>query len=152
MNFKRFFPKEPNRYFKGGNKTYYSLKDIRFLSNERLINKYREIKVYSKKFIKARKTHEKFDEKHLIENKLKYSLDYMIRERYLKFLDAFNDLDDALCLIGIFWNLPKYDLLKISSDNVLMSQKLLREFYLYISIAQNFKKGFISIKEIYLNF
>ena len=37
-----------------------------------------------------------------------------------------------------------YNLLKISPDRV-------REFYLYISIAQNFKKGFISIKGIYLN-
>ncbi len=49
----------------------------------------------------------------------------------------------------IFSNLPKYDLLKISLDKVLMSQKLLREFYLCISIAKNFKKGFISIKGIY---
>ena len=32
-----------------------------------------------------------------------------------------------------------------------MSQKLLREFFLYISISQIFKKGFISIKGIYLN-
>ena len=137
---KGFFPKEPNRYFKGVNKTYYSLKDIRFLANERLINKFREIKAYSKKIIKARKKHEKFDEKHLIENKPKY----IIRERYLKFLDDLNDLDDALCLIGIFSNLTVYNLLKISPDRV-------REFYLYISIAQNFKKGFISIKGIYLN-
>ena len=148
---KGIFPKEPNRYFKGVNKTYYSLKDIRFLANEKLINKFREIKAYSKKITKARKKNEKFDEKKLIENRPKYTLDHIIKERYPKFSDALNDLDDALCLIGIFSNLPKYDLLKISPEKVLMSQKLLREFYLYISIAQNFKKGFISIKGIYLN-
>ena len=59
---KGIFPKEPNRYFKGVNKTYYSLKDIRFLANEKLINKFREIKAYSKKITKARKKNEKFDE------------------------------------------------------------------------------------------
>ena len=148
---KGIFPKEPTKYFKGVNKTYYSLKDIKLLANEKLLNKFREIKSYQKKIIKARKKNEKFDEKILIENRPKYTLDHIIKERYPKFSDALNDLDDALCLIGIFSNLPKYDLLKISSEKVKMSQKLLREFYLYISIAQIFKKGFISIKGIYLN-
>ena len=148
---KGIFPKEPNKHFKGVNKTYYSLKDIKLLANEKLLNKFREIKSYQKKIIKARKKNEKFDEKILIENRPKYTLDHIIKERYPKFSDALNDLDDALCLIGIFSNLPKYDLLKISSEKVKMSQKLLREFYLYISIAQIFKKGFISIKGIYLN-
>ena len=148
---KGIFPKEPKKYFKGVNKTYYALKDIKFLSNERLLSKFREIKAYEKKIIKAKKKKEKFDAKKLIENKPTYTIDHIIKERYPRFVDALQDVDDALCLIGIFANLPKHDLLKISPDKVALSQKLLREFYLYTAVAQTFRKGFLSIKGIFLN-
>jgi pescadillo protein len=42
---KGIFPKEPKKKFKGINKTYYFLKDIKFLANERLLRKV--IKVFS---------------------------------------------------------------------------------------------------------
>ena len=94
---------------------------------------------------------EKYDMKKLIKNKPIYSIIHILKERYPRFGDSLNDLDDALCLINLFSNLPKHDLLNIKSEIVQNCQKLLREFYLYCSIAQNFKKGFISIKGIYLS-
>jgi pescadillo protein len=148
---KGIFPKEPKKYFKGVNKTYYSLKDIKFLSNEKILQKFREIKAYEKKILKARKKHETFDEKRLISKKPTYTIDHIIRERYPHFIDALNDVEDALCLLSIFANLPKYDVIKISPDKVANAQRLLREFYLYIAVAQTFKKGFLTIKGIYLN-
>lgn len=148
---KGIFPKEPKKFFKGVNKTYYALKDIKFLANEKLLTKFREIKAYEKKITRARKKKEKFDAMKLTENKPKYSIDHIIKERYPRFVDALHDVDDALCLIGIFANLPKHDLLKISPDKVAVAQQLLREFYLYTAVAQNFKKGFLSIKGIYLS-
>ena len=147
---KGIFPKEPPRFFKGVNKTYYLKKDINFLANEKLLNKFREIKTYQKKIRKAQKKSKKFDVQHLIENRPTYTLTHIIKERYPRFIDALQDIDDALCLICIFANLPKYDLLKISAEKVNMSKRLLREFYLYTSINKNIKKGFISIKGIYL--
>ena len=147
---KGIFPKEPPKFFKGVNKTYYLKKDINFLANEKLLNKFREIKTYQKKIKKAQKKGQKFDAKKLIENRPRYTLNHIIKERYPRFIDALQDIDDALCLIGIFANLPKFDLLKISAEKVNMSKRLLREFYLYTSINQNIKKGFISIKGIYL--
>ena len=136
------------------NKTYYLKKDINFLANEKLINKFREMKTYQKKIKKAQKQPKKFDANKLIENRPTYTLTHIIKERYPRFIDALQDIDDALCLIGIFANLPKFDLkfdlLKISAEKVNMSKRLLREFYLYTSINQNIKKGFISIKGIYL--
>jgi len=148
---KGIFPKEPPKFFKGVNKTYYLIKDIKFLANEKLLSKFREIKAYQKKIIKAQKKKEKFDAQHLIENRPTYSLVHIIKERYPRFVDALQDIDDALCLIGIFANLPKYDLLKISAEKVNLSKRLLREFYLYTAISQNIQKGFISIKGIYLS-
>ena len=147
---KGIFPKEPPKFFKGVNKTYYLKKDINFLANEKLINKFREMKTYQKKIKKAQKQPKKFDANRLIENRPTYTLTHIIKERYPRFIDALQDIDDALCLIGIFANLPKFDLLKISAEKVNMSKRLLREFYLYTSINQNIKKGFISIKGIYL--
>ena len=147
---KGIFPKEPPKFFKGVNKTYYLKKDINFLANEKLLNKFREIKTYQKKIKKAQNKDKKFDVKKLIENKPTYTLTHIIKERYPRFVDALHDIDDALCLIGIFANLPKFDLLKISAEKVNMSKRLLREFYLYTSINKNIKKGFISIKGIYL--
>ena len=148
---KGIFPKEPPKFFKGVNKTYYLIRDIKFLANEKLLSKFREIKAYQKKIVKATKKKQKFDAKHLIENKPTYNLIHIIKERYPRFIDALHDIDDALCLIGIFANLPKYDLLKISAEKVNLSKRLLREFYLYTAINQNIQRGFISIKGIYLS-
>jgi len=99
--------------------------------------------------------------KKLIERKPVYSIDHIIKERYPKFSDSLNDLDDALCLVHLFANLPKHELLNISMNKLLiiplepetvkMCQRLMKEFYLYCSVTQNFRKGFISIKGMYLN-
>ena len=149
---KGIFPKDPPRFFKGLNKTYYLKKDIQLLSNEEILRKFREIKAYSKKIIKAKKKNEKFDLKKLEENKPFYTLDKIIKERYPRFIDALHDLSDALCLMEIFSNFPKYELLKIDEKKVFLCKKYLREFYLYNSVCLgNIKKGFISIKGIYIN-
>lgn len=148
---KGIFPKEPTKYFKGANKTYYATKDIKFLSNERLIRKFKEIKSYQKKITKAKMKDQKFDMRKLIENKPTYNLNDIIKQRYPTFNDALHDLDDALCLLAIFSILPKYNLLKISAENVYKSQRLLREFYFYMTVTQSIKRGFISVKGIYIS-
>lgn len=95
--------------------------------------------------------HEKYDVQKLIQHKPIYSIDHILKERYPRFIDALNDVDDALCLINLFANLPKHELLKIKTETVQTCQRLTKEFYLYCSVAQNLKKSFISIKGIYLN-
>lgn len=94
---------------------------------------------------------EKYDMNKLIQQKPKYSIDHILKERYPRFIDAVNDLDDALCLVTLFSTLPKHELLNIKPETVQLCQRLVKEFYLYCGITQNLKKGFISIKGIYLN-
>ena len=147
---KGIFPKEPPKFFKGVNKTYYAKEDINFLANEKILEKFRQIKAYQKKITKAKKKRMKFDAQKLIENKPFYTIHHIIKERYPKFVDTLNDMGDALCLISIFSTLPKYSLLHISQEKVLLSQRLLREFFFYCTVAQNIKKSFISIKGIYV--
>ena len=148
---KGIFPKEPKKKFKGLNKTYYLSKDIKFLSHEKLLEKFHQLKIYERKIKKAKVKNEKFDLKKLVENKPTYSIDHILKERYPRFVDAINDLDDALCLISLFANLPKHDLLNIKTETIVTCQRLLREFYLYCAVSKNFRKGFISMKGVYLN-
>jgi pescadillo protein len=74
------------------------------------------IQVYEKKIRKAKAKKQKFDVGKLRENKPTYTIDHIIKERYPKFTDSLNDLDDALCLVHLFSNLPKHELLKIGND------------------------------------
>ena len=74
--------------------------------HDNLLNKFRDIKAHLKKHKKllGRK------EKKLAEDHMKkiptYSLSNIIKERYPTFMDALRDLDDALCLISLYANLP----------------------------------------------
>jgi len=121
------------------------------LGHEKLLDKFRELKIYERKIKKAKARNQKFDLKKLVDGKPTYSIDHILKERYPRFLDAVNDLDDALCLISLFASLPKHELLNIKSETISECQRLLREFYLYCAVSKSFRKGFISIKGIYMN-
>lgn len=148
---KGVFPKEPKRKFKGQNKTYYLVKDIKFLAHDDLLNRFREINAFQRKINKAKQKRNKYDYKILKQNKPKYSIQHIIKERYPRFTDALNDFDDALSLINLFAILPKHDLHNIKSEDIEMCKRLSREFLLYLAVSQGLKRAFISIKGIYLN-
>ena len=78
--------------------------------------------------------------KKLIESRPTYTIDHILRERYPRFIDALNDLDDALCLVTLFANLPKHDLLNISTETVTLCKRLMREFFFYVSTSKILKK------------
>jgi pescadillo protein len=79
----------------------------------------------------------------------KYNLSHIIKERYPTFIDALRDLDDALCMMSLFANLPQHETLDITKKDIEMCDKLVKEFMLYCTITQCFKKAFFSIKGIY---
>lgn len=148
---KGVFPKEPKKKFKGQNKTYYLAKDIRFLGHEGLINKFRQINAFRKKIRKAKAKSMKFDYKDLKANIPQYTLTHIIKERYPRFIDSLNDLDDALSLINLFNILPTHEFHNINSELLENCKRLNREFMLYLALTQNLKRAFISIKGYYLN-
>ena len=148
---KGIFPKDPKRKVKGQNKTYYLSKDIRYLSHERLINKFKEINAFRRKIKKAKSKAMKFDYKNLKENIPQYSLTHIIKERYPRFVDALNDIDDALSLICLFNILPKHELHNINTEMTENCKRLSREFFLYLAVSKSLKRAFISIKGFYLN-
>lgn len=103
---KGIYPREPKKKFEGSNKTYYHIKDLKILMHDKLLQKFREIQAHLKKYKKLMgKKEDKLAEEHM-KKMPKYTLSHVIKERYPTFIDALRDLDDALCLIALFANLP----------------------------------------------
>jgi pescadillo protein len=99
---KGVYPREPKKKFKGNDKTYFHIKDLKILQHDQLLEKFRSIKAHLKKHQKLLGRRElKLAEQHM-KKVPKYSLAPVIKDRYPTFVDALRDLDDALCLISLF--------------------------------------------------
>ena len=79
----------------------------------------------------------------------KVNLAPVIKDRYPTFIDAIRDLDDALCLISLYAQLPQHLTLEVSKEVIQSCSKLYRDFMFYCTVSQCFTKAFFSIKGIY---
>lgn len=79
----------------------------------------------------------------------RYSLAPVIKDRYPTFVDALRDLDDALCMIALFAQLPQHLTLDVKKEDLDVCNRLYRDFLLYCSVSQTFSKAFFSIKGVY---
>ena len=146
---KGIYPREPNKKFEGTNKTYYHIKDLKILMHDKLIEKFRDIKAQLKKHKKLLGRKEaKLAEAHIMKTP-KIILSHVIKERYPSIVDALRDMDDALCLIALFANLPQHHTLEITNKDVDKCQKIMKQFMLYCTLTQAYKKSFFSIKGVY---
>ena len=115
---KGIYPREPRKKFKGNDKTYYHVKDLKILQHDQLLDKFRDIKAHMKKHKKLLGRREvKLAEKHKTKTP-KYSLAPIIKDRYPSFVDALRDLDDALCLISLFAQFPQHLTLEIEKKDL----------------------------------
>jgi len=143
------YPREPKKKFKGNTKTYFHIKDIKILEHYTLLEKFRAIKAHIKKHKKFLGRRElKLAEAH-VKKTPRYSLAPIIKDRYPTFVDALRDIDDALCLISLFAQLPQHETLEVNKKDLEQCRILYRDFMLYCTVAQNFTKAFFSIKGIY---
>jgi pescadillo protein len=129
------------------NKVFYHARDIQYLANEPLINKFREYKTYMKKLIRAKNKREKNKATTLQVQKPEFKLDHLVRERYPTFSLALRDLDDCLNLLFAFALLPKSKAVK--STVIDDCRRLTAEFLHYVIQAQCLTKVFVSIKGTY---
>lgn len=149
---KGIYPVEPKNKSKlsGANtrrKTYFFARDIQYLTNEPLMDKFWEFKGFIKRLTKAKGRHdlEKFQK--VVENKPFYRLDSLVKERYPRFIDALRDCDDALSMCFLFAMFPKSQ--SRPDDLVDLSRKLTLEFMHYVIESKSLRKVFISIKGYY---
>jgi len=83
----------------------------------------------------------------LKENKPKYSLDHIVRERYPTFIDAIRDLEDCLCLVFLYSTFPRTA--RTPVEMVDLCKRLSIEFMHYVIETRSLRKVFCSIKGYY---
>ncbi|KAM6422876.1 pescadillo homolog [Liasis olivaceus] len=142
-------PKHKKKVNKGSTaaRTFYLLKDIKFLLHEPVVNKFREYKVFVRKLRKAYGKSEWNTVQRLKENKPAYKLDHIIKERYPTFVDALRDLDDALSMCVLFATFPRTG--KCHVQTIQLCRRLTVEFLNYVIASHGLRKVFLSIKGIY---
>lgn len=146
---KGIYPRDPKKKPAGNDKTYYHVKDIKFLQHEPLMNKFYELKTFLKKYKRCIGREDKDKQKRLEERKPTYTLHHLVRERYPSFIDAVRDLDDALSMLSLFDALPATQKLEIKSEVIQDSTKLIHEFFLYVVQKKALRRCFASIKGYY---
>ncbi|XP_012513439.1 PREDICTED: pescadillo homolog isoform X2 [Propithecus coquereli] len=142
-------PKHKKKVNKGSTaaRTFYLIKDIKFLLHEPIVNKFREYKVFVRKLRKAYGKSEWNTVERLKDNKPNYKLDHIIKERYPTFIDALRDLDDALSMCFLFSTFPRTG--KCHVNTIQLCRRLTVEFMHYVIAARALRKVFLSIKGIY---
>jgi len=150
---KGVFPREPRNRKRAqkGNvskvSTLYYEKDIRFLLHEPIVDKFRDFKVFLRKLKKAQEKKNWDTVDRLRDNKPKYTLDTIVKERYPTFIDALRDLEDCLCLCFLYSTFPKTQ--KTPVEMVSLCKRLTTEFMHYVIEAKALRKVFCSIKGYY---
>ncbi|KAM9393492.1 pescadillo [Pholidichthys leucotaenia] len=142
-------PKNKKKVNKGSTaqRTFYLLKDIRFLLHEPVVAKFREYKIFVRKLKKAYGKTEWSAVERLRENKPTYKLDHIVKERYPTFIDALRDIDDALCMCFLFSTFARTG--KCHVQTIQLCRRLTVEWMNYIITLRSLRKVFISIKGIY---
>lgn len=142
-------PKHKKKVNKGSTaaRTFYLLKDIRFLMHEPIVGKFRDYKVFVRKLKRAYGKTEWSAVERLRENKPTYKLDHIIKERYPSFIDALRDIDDALCMCFLFSTFARTG--KCHVQTIQLCRRLTVEWMNYVIASRALRKVFISIKGIY---
>ncbi|CAO1633937.1 unnamed protein product [Sympodiomycopsis kandeliae] len=150
---KGIHPQQP-RHSKRANKgssapaTFYYAKDIVYLAHEPILKSLRDHKSFAKKLSRAIGRKEWAAAKNLEDAKPQYTLDHIIKQRYPTFDEALGDIDDALCTIVLFANLPA-KMYNLPEGVVDTCSRLKREWDEYVVRSGALKKTFLSIKGIY---
>uniref|UniRef100_A0A673JP57 Pescadillo homolog n=1 Tax=Sinocyclocheilus rhinocerous TaxID=307959 RepID=A0A673JP57_9TELE len=142
-------PKHKKKVNKGSTapRTFYLLKDIRFLLHEPIVGKFREYKIFVRKLRKAYGKAEWSGVQRMKENKPAYKLDHIIKERYPTFIDAVRDVDDALSMSFLFSTFARTG--KCHVQTIQLCRRLSVEWMNYIIASRSLRKVFLSIKGIY---
>ncbi|KAK0155044.1 Pescadillo [Merluccius polli] len=142
-------PKHKKKVNRGSTapRTFYLMKDIRFLLHEPIVGKFREYKIFVRKLRKAYAKSEWTGVARLRDNKPVYKLDHIIKERYPTFIDALRDIDDALSMGFLFSTFARTG--KCHVQTIQLCRRLTVEWMNYIITSRGLKKVFLSIKGIY---
>jgi pescadillo len=147
---KGIYPREPLGRVPKNKKgqTFYHIKDIKAIAHEPVLEKFREFRSFMKKIRRAAGRNERDEAARKNALVPTYTLHHMVKERYPRFIDALNDLDDALTLVYLFAALPSEGTIKAKVTN--KAKALAASWGAYCATTFCITKSFISVKGIYL--
>jgi len=147
---KGVYPREPRGRAPSNKKgqTYYHVKDLRAIAHEPVLHKFREFTSFMKHVRRAAGRNEKDEAKRMHAEAPTYTLHHLVRERYPRFGDALNDMDDALTLIFLFAALPCEK--DIRAKVVNKAKSLAGSWAAYCATTSSLSKSFISVKGVYV--
>lgn len=147
---KGVYPRDPKRAPRNKKtQVFYHIADIKALSHEPLLMKFREFKTFMKRVRRASgKNCKEEAQRQMRDLKPEYTLHHLVRERYPRFRDALADLDDALTLTYLFAALPSDGKIKTKVTN--KAKQLASSWGAYCAITSSISKSFISVKGVYM--
>lgn len=142
-------PRDPKRKLGKTHLTYYHLKDIKYLEQDKTIDYFRSLSIYRKKLKRAKAKRDLTRIQALKQNKPLLDINHIIKERYCSFDEALKDLDDALSLVSLVARFPGHRLFKIDPQKVEINSKLILAFKTFVQQERLLEKVFLSVKGIY---
>jgi len=142
-------PREPPKRPANNNKTYYHLKDIKYLAEDKLIQHFRALKIYRKKLHAAVVKRNLDKVKSIKARKPQLDITHVVKERYPRFEDALKDLDDPLTSLALLAHFPSHRLFKINPERIELAKLLLGMFKAFIVKTKRLNKVFLSTRGVY---
>lgn len=142
-------PREPAKRPSNNNKTYYHVKDMRYLAEDKLLQYFRALKIYRKKLHTAIVKRDATKVKSIKSRKPQLDIAHVVKERYPRFEDALKDLDDPLTTLALLAHFPSHRLFKINPERVELAKLLLGMFKTLVIRAKKLSKVFLSSRGVY---
>lgn len=146
---KGVFPRQPNRKLDKAHRTYYHIKDIRYLESDKLIDHLANEKIFRRKLTKAIAKKDRLRIRRLKANKPELNVDHIIRQRYPRFEQALNELSDPLSLLSLISSFPGHRLYKIPPQTTRAYKLLMDMFKALVVKKRLLSKVFLATKGVY---
>ena len=144
---KGVYPRAPQKKPEGADKTYYHVRDIRYLAADPI-----RFQLYEEEATQKKKTKLVGLGKLVLARELEkrtsqgIDLSHVIRERYPTFVAALMDLDDCISTLALIGSIPTDRESKFSAEVIGECSSLYTEFLADVATAGGLAKTFASIK------
>ena len=146
---KGVFPRQPNRKLDKAHRTYYHIKDIRYLETDKLIDHLANEKIFRRKLTKAIAKKDRLRIRRLKAKKPELNVDHVIRQRYPRFEQALAELSDPLSLLSLISSFPGHRLYRIPPQTTRAYKLLMDMFKALVVKKRLLSKVFLATKGVY---
>ena len=146
---KGVFPRQPNRKLEVAHRTYYHIKDLKYLMSDKLMDYLSDEKIHKRRLTRAIAKKDTLRVKKLRASKPLLNVDHIVKQRYPRFDQALRELSDPLSLLSLVGSFPGHRLYHIPPQKTRAAQLLMNMFKALIVKKRLLCKVFLSVKGIY---